>query len=62
MLCRLWGLNDILWDHNYVENAHSNAPKNRLDHRHHAIDAAVTAVTTRSLLMEIARAAARGRG
>lgn len=59
MLRRLWGLNELLPDHNYVENEHSNAPKNRLDHRHHAIDAAVTAVTTRSLLMNIARAAGR---
>lgn len=57
MLRRLWGLNSLLPDHNFVENEHSNAPKNRLDHRHHAIDAAVTAVTTRSLLMQIARAA-----
>jgi len=59
MLRRLWGLNDILWDHNIVENPHSNAPKNRLDHRHHAIDAAVVAVTRNSLLMQVARAAAR---
>lgn len=59
MLRRLWGLNDILSDHNIVENRHSNAPKNRLDHRHHAIDAAVVAVTTRSLLMQIARTAGR---
>lgn len=57
MLRRLWGLNSILPDHNYVENKHSDAPKNRLDHRHHAIDAAVTAVTTRSLLQRIARTA-----
>ena len=57
MLRRLWGLNSLLADHNYVENEHSNAPKNRLDHRHHAIDAAVTAVTTRSLLQRIARVA-----
>lgn len=62
MLRRLWGLNDILDDHNYVENQHSNAPKNRLDHRHHAIDAAVTAVTTRSLLQRIAHVAARAEG
>ncbi len=59
MLRRLWALNDILGDHNIVENKHSNAPKNRLDHRHHAIDAAVVAVTTRSLLGEIAKAAGR---
>lgn len=59
MLRRLWGLNSLLPDHNFVENEHSNAPKNRLDHRHHAIDAAVVAVTTRGRLMEIARASAR---
>jgi CRISPR-associated endonuclease Csn1 len=59
MLRRLWGLNDILRDHNYVENPHSNAPKNRLDHRHHAIDAAVVGVTTRGLLNEISKAAGR---
>lgn len=57
MLRRLWGLNSLLPDHNIVDNKQSNAPKNRLDHRHHAIDAAVTAVTTRSLLQQIARAA-----
>ncbi len=57
MLRRLWGLNSLLPDHNFVDNKHSDAPKNRLDHRHHAIDAAVTAVTTRGLLNEIARTA-----
>ena len=57
MLRRLWGLNSLLPDHNIVDNKQSNAPKNRLDHRHHAIDAAVTAVTTRSLLQRIARTA-----
>jgi CRISPR-associated endonuclease Csn1 len=57
MLRRLWGLNSLLPDHNFVENEHSNAPKNRLDHRHHAIDAAVVAVTTRGLMQEIARVA-----
>lgn len=58
MLRRLWGLNELLPDHNYVENRHSNAPKNRLDHRHHAIDAAVVGATTRGLLNSISRAAA----
>ena len=38
---------------------HSGAPKNRLDHRHHAIDAAVIAVTTRPTLQEIAFTASR---
>ncbi len=61
MLRRLWGLNSILPDHNYatVENPHSNAPKNRLDHRHHAIDAAIIGLTNRSLLQRIATAAGR---
>ena len=59
MLRRFWGLNSILPDHNYVDNEHSNAPKNRLDHRHHAIDAAVAAMTTRSLLMHMARLSAQ---
>lgn len=59
LLRRVWGLNSLLPDHNYVENQHSNAPKNRLDHRHHAIDAAVMAVTTRAMLQKIATAAGR---
>jgi CRISPR-associated endonuclease Csn1 len=59
MLRRLWGLNELLPDHNYVENPHSGAPKNRLDHRHHAIDAAVVGVTTRGLLNEISKAAGK---
>lgn len=59
MLRRLWGLNDILLDHNIVDNKHSNAPKNRLDHRHHAIDAFVIAVTTPAQLNEVAKASAR---
>jgi CRISPR-associated endonuclease Csn1 len=59
MLRRLWGLNELLPDHNQVDNRHSNAPKNRLDHRHHAIDAAVTAATTHAMINEISRAAGR---
>lgn len=59
LLRRVWGLNSLLPDHNFVENEHSNAPKNRLDHRHHAIDGAVMAVTTRSMLQKIATAAGR---
>ena len=48
MLRRQWGLNSILADHNQ---------KNRNDHRHHAIDAAVVGVTTRALLQRIATVA-----
>lgn len=59
MLRRLWSLNDILPDHNWVENEHSNAPKNRLDHRHHAIDAAVVGATDAGMIQKIAKAAGR---
>lgn len=48
MLRRQWGLNSLLADHNQ---------KNRNDHRHHAIDAAVVGVTTRALLQRIATVA-----
>lgn len=57
MLRRAWGLNNLLPDHNYDD---TTKEKNRKDHRHHAIDAAVAAVTTRSLLQKIATAAGRG--
>ncbi|WP_438725746.1 type II CRISPR RNA-guided endonuclease Cas9 [Parasphingorhabdus sp. DH2-15] len=59
MLRRLWGLNELLPDHNYVENQHSNAAKNRLDHRHHAIDAAVVGATNPAMIAKIAKAAGR---
>lgn len=45
-----WGLNRILSDANR---------KDRTDHRHHAVDAAVIAVTDRSLLKQVADAAQR---
>jgi CRISPR-associated endonuclease Csn1 len=44
MIRAKWGLNDLLPDHNYSD------AKNRKDHRHHAIDALVAALTDRSLL------------
>lgn len=51
MVRRKLGLNDLLPDHNYtgVDQA-----KNRLDHRHHAIDAAVIAIVDRAMLQKIA--------
>lgn len=55
MLRRSWGLNSLLPDHNFSGGA--DQPKNRRDHRHHAIDAAVIAVTDRHLLQRIAREA-----
>lgn len=56
MLRGRWGLNDLLPDHNY---ANVNQPKNRKDHRHHAIDAFVLACTDRGLLNRIARESGR---
>lgn len=49
MLRGLWGLNSLLPGDNL---------KSRDDHRHHTVDAAVVAVTDRSLLKRIATAAA----
>jgi CRISPR-associated endonuclease Csn1 len=48
MLRGRWGLNAMLYSSNR---------KLRTDHRHHAIDAFVVAVTSRSLLQRVARAA-----
>lgn len=55
MLRRNWGLNHHLPDHNLAGGA--TQPKNRRDHRHHAIDAIVVAVTDRAMLNRIAREA-----
>lgn len=48
MLRRHWGLNGLLPDGKSAVKA-----KNRTDHRHHAIDAAVVAATDRSLIKRI---------
>ncbi len=53
MLRAKWGLNSLLPDHNFTD---ANQPKNRKDHRHHAIDAFVVACTDRGLINRIARA------
>jgi CRISPR-associated endonuclease Csn1 len=45
-----WGLNDLLPDHNFSD------AKNRKDHRHHAIDALVAALTDGSLLQRMSKA------
>ncbi|MFV3075064.1 type II CRISPR RNA-guided endonuclease Cas9 [Niveispirillum fermenti] len=52
LIRRKLGLNELLPDHNFA------GTKNRLDHRHHTIDAFVVAVTDRSLLQGISRASA----
>ena len=54
MLRGKWGLNSLLPDSNWANTAQ---PKNRNDHRHHAIDAFVVGVTDRGLLHRVARAA-----
>lgn len=57
MLRRHWGLNGItaLADH----DSQTVKAKNRTDHRHHAIDAAVIAATDRSLIKQISDMAKR---
>lgn len=57
MLRRFWGLNRILAGDS--PDAEAVAEKNRGDHRHHALDAAVVAVTNRSLYQRLARVAAQ---
>lgn len=52
MLRRHWGLNSLLPDKDGAVKH-----KNRTDHRHHAIDAAVIAATDRSLINRLSRAA-----
>lgn len=54
MLRRHWGLNSLLPDRDTAVKA-----KNRSDHRHHAIDAAVVAATDRSLIKRISEMAQR---
>ena len=54
MLRRHWGLNSLLPDHNYAKTVHE---KNRTDHRHHAIDAAVVGVLSLSLIQKVSREA-----
>ncbi|MEM6665405.1 MAG: type II CRISPR RNA-guided endonuclease Cas9 [Pseudomonadota bacterium] len=52
MLRRYWSLNELLHDHNLV-GANVSKPKNRLDHRHHAVDAIVIACTSRALIQKL---------
>lgn len=54
LLRRNWGLNRIL-------NPSKNEDKNRRDHRHHAIDAIVVALTNRKLFDQISTLAGRNR-
>lgn len=56
MLRRHWSLNELLPDHNFAGDVQKS--KNRLDHRHHALDAIVIACTSRALIQKLASAAA----
>lgn len=69
MLRGKWGLNSLLPDHNYAgvqdkaeeflaatDDMEFTGVKNRADHRHHAIDGLVVALTDRSLLWKMANA------
>lgn len=56
MLRRHWGLNSLLSD----KERGTVKAKNRTDHRHHAIDAAVIAATDYGLVQKISRAAGLG--
>lgn len=68
-----WGLNSLLPDHNYMgvkerdeafqaatDSLEFTGVKNRADHRHHAIDAFVMAMTDRSLLNQAAYLSGQG--
>ncbi len=55
MLRRHWGLNLLLTD----RNAGATKEKNRTDHRHHAVDAAVIAAIDRGLVKRISDAAGK---
>jgi CRISPR-associated endonuclease Csn1 len=67
-LRRRWGLDAILPDlaadgRAWLDSkAHSAGAKSRADHRHHAVDALVVALTSRSLLAAVAKLNARGLG
>ncbi len=51
LIRHLWGLNSIL--HNTQESGTTPALKNREDHRHHAVDAMVIALTTPGMLRQL---------
>ena len=55
MLRRHWGLNSLLSD----RGKGAAKAKDRTDHRHHAIDAAIIAATDRGLINRISKAAGR---
>ena len=59
LLRRHWGLNSVLHDDKKPLNGQLPKKKNRDDHRHHAVDAIVIGMTTRSILQKVSTAANR---
>jgi len=57
LLRGFWGLNSILAGHNTADDQPQK--KSRDDHRHHAIDAVVVAMTSRGLLQAVSRSSRR---
>lgn len=59
MLRKRLGLNSVLHDHNQQEQSDDGKPKkkNREDHRHHAVDAVVIGLISRSMLKRVSDAA-----
>ena len=52
-----WGLNSVLQEH--IPPADRQKNKSRDDHRHHAVDAIVIGMTTRSMIQKVSNAANR---
>ena len=59
LLRRHWGLNSVL-PNLESEGEEAEKKKNRDDHRHHAVDAIVVAMTNRSMLQKVSTEAGRG--
>ncbi len=54
-----WGLNSVLRDDTKSQSGQFPQKKNREDHRHHAVDAIVIGMTSRSMLQKVSSAANR---
>ena len=59
MLRGHWGLNSVLRDDTKSPDEQSVKKKNRDDHRHHAVDAIVIGMTSRSMVQKVSTAANR---
>ena len=57
LLRNVWGMNKMLHDSEFALPKEASGPKNRGDHRHHAVDAIAIALTSRSHIMRLSKAA-----